>query len=56
MQYLPTLLSFLIILPAAAMCLLPMRHQLRYPLKRIILFLVNTKQYYGSNEKYSVSI
>ena len=37
-QYLPTLLSFLIILPAAAMCLLPMRHQLRYPLRRIILF------------------
>ena len=25
-------------------------------LKRIILFLMNTKQYYGSNEKYSVSI
>ena len=38
--YLPTLLSFFIILPAAVMCLLPMRHQLRYPLKRIILVWV----------------
>ena len=39
-EFVPALLSFLVLIPAAAMCFFPMRNQLKYPPYRIALHVL----------------